>query len=453
MSSEVIEGKSVLSAEEYRKRAFDHIADTLGNIYKANLIVHITHGDDADGAGCSVVLENECDRIFENLMVKHPNIHTIRAHAGDAFVESAIDEAIAYLGDHGGEFESVLILVTDLRFSESGYAKLQEATKNLICDIAWVDHHIATPTTEDVLVVDKTVGTLQEFNDIFPNSDAFGHPLKLLSNIIVRYEDAGKPVKMGFSATAILSALFDNAKHRLREWGLATEGIFDTEIFYQELIASVSIGDTYSHKSFDLELYPTHQPVKGVYPEFVRISSAISDEEYLAFDWPAILFKSYGWDFFTSAFNMTLRNHNPAAEEYYRELVRGPLDARYARYRSFESIARMGIYSICALCDANPDEGIDTICVVPYSDKDFSSYANRFLDEHPNIDAIFQVYAYNDAYCISGRTTGSKNVAKLMGDYFHGGGHMNAAGGTLGPISDPDAERLYRKFLIFPCPS
>ena len=99
------------------KEKFNYIImDVLTTLYRYKTIIHITHGDDADGIGCEIAMRYA----FSRRSMNDPDYRVIYSHAGNKPVMENIKNVVSLIGDRG------LIIISDLSFFKEGYDYLKE---------------------------------------------------------------------------------------------------------------------------------------------------------------------------------------------------------------------------------------------------------------------------------------------------------------------------------------
>ena len=177
-------------------------------------------------------------------------------------------------------------------------------------------------------------------------------------------------------------------------------------------------------------------------PPIAMLTRDNERESVFVFDWPATLSKKLGLQYFKKVMIDFLMNTDYSHLEhssihyvihvYIKERIQIILEEivkiREINYKIFEGLIRSNIGRDYYDVSDNPKK----IAVSTIRDSEFSYNANRYLDEHPDIDAVYAIYVYNGEYSIDTRSTGERmNVMQQMKDHYDGGGHVLAAGGTM----------------------
>ena len=415
------------------KEKFNHIImEVFSELDNYEKIIHVTHGDDADGIGCEIAMRYA----FTRRKMK-PNYEVIYSHAGNKPVMENIKNVVSLIGDHG------LIIISDLSFFKEGYDYLKENLPG-DTDFVWIDHHVGDESEDlkEVFVTSGDYHTMEELEDVFfwdrsqVNLDY--SPICYLSNLL--YFKYAHTMKL--SATATLAVLLYMAEDFMDvDQNITLE-------FYDDLISSISLGDTYSHKYIDIDMLirdhmsAQYDKVGQSIPPIAMLTRDNERESVFVFDWPATLSKKLGLQYFKKVMIDFLMNTDYSHFEhssihyiihvYIKERIQIILEEivkiREINYKIFEGLIRNNIGRDYYDVSDNPKK----IAVSTIRDIEFSYNANRYLDEHPDIDAVYAIYVYNGEYSIDTRSTGERmNVMQQMKDHYDGGGHVLAAGGTM----------------------
>lgn len=415
------------------KEKFNHIImEVFSELDNYEKIIHMTHGDDADGIGCEIAMRYA----FTRRKMK-PNYEVIYSHAGNKPVMENIKNVVSLIGDHG------LIIISDLSFFKEGYDYLKENLPG-DTDFIWIDHHVGdeSENLKEVFVTSGDYHTMEELEDVFfwdrsqVNLDY--SPICYLSNLL--YFKYAHTMKL--SATATLAVLLYMAEDFMDvDQNITLE-------FYDDLISSISLGDTYSHKYIDIDMLirdhmsAQYDKVGQSIPPIAMLTRDNERESVFVFDWPATLSKKLGLQYFKKVMIDFLMNTDYSHFEhssihyiihvYIKERIQIILEEivkiREINYKIFEGLIRNNIGRDYYDVSDNPKK----IAVSTIRDSEFSYNANRYLDEHPDIDAVYAIYVYNGEYSIDTRSTGERmNVMQQMKDHYDGGGHVLAAGGTM----------------------
>ena len=415
------------------KEKFNHIImEVFSELDNYEKIIHVTHGDDADGIGCEIAMRYA----FTRRKMK-PNYEVIYSHAGNKPVMENIKNVVSLIGDHG------LIIISDLSFFKEGYDYLKENLPG-DTDFVWIDHHVGDESEDlkEVFVTSGDYHTMEELEDVFfwdrsqVNLDY--SPICYLSNLL--YFKYAHTMKL--SATATLAVLLYMAEDFMDvDQNITLE-------FYDDLISSISLGDTYSHKYIDIDMLirdhmsAQYDKVGQSIPPIAMLTRDNERESVFVFDWPATLSKKLGLQYFKKVMIDFLMNTDYSHFEhssihyiihvYIKERIQIILEEivkiREINYKIFEGLIRNNIGRDYYDVSDNPKK----IAVSTIRDSEFSYNANRYLDEHPDIDAVYAIYVYNGEYSIDTRSTGERmNVMQQMKDHYDGGGHVLAAGGTM----------------------
>ena len=415
------------------KEKFNHIImEVFSELDNYEKIIHVTHGDDADGIGCEIAMRYA----FTRRKMK-PNYEVIYSHAGNKPVMENIKNVVSLIGDHG------LIIISDLSFFKEGYDYLKENLPGNT-DFVWIDHHVGDESEDlkEVFVTSGDYHTMEELEDVFfwdrsqVNLDY--SPICYLSNLL--YFKYAHTMKL--SATATLAVLLYMAEDFMDvDQNITLE-------FYDDLISSISLGDTYSHKYIDIDMLirdhmsAQYDKVGQSIPPIAMLTRDNERESVFVFDWPATLSKKLGLQYFKKVMIDFLMNTDYSHFEhssihyiihvYIKERIQIILEEivkiREINYKIFEGLIRNNIGRDYYDVSDNPKK----IAVSTIRDSEFSYNANRYLDEHPDIDAVYAIYVYNGEYSIDTRSTGERmNVMQQMKDHYDGGGHVLAAGGTM----------------------
>ena len=181
--------------------------------------------------------------------------------------------------------------------------------------------------------------------------------------------------------------------------------------------------------------------IKSV-PSIAMLARKNERETVFVFDWPATLSKKLGLQYFKKVMIDFLMNTDyshihrskvsdrihSCIEKKIQVILEEIVKIREINYKIFEGLIRNNIGRDYYDVSDNPKK----IAVSTIRDSEFSYNANRYLDEHPDIDAVYAIYVYNGEYSIDTRSTGERmNVMQQMKDHYDGGGHVLAAGGTM----------------------
>ena len=415
------------------KEKFNHIImKVFSELDKYEKIIHVTHGDDADGIGCEIAMTFAFSRRKMN-----PNYEVIYSHAGNKPVMENIKNVASVIGRNG------LIIISDLSFFKEGYDYLKENLSD-DTDFVWIDHHIGDESEDlkEVFITNGDYHSMEELEDVFfwdrTQIDLDYTPICYLSNLL--YFKYAHTMKL--SATATLAVLLYMAEDFMDvDQNITLE-------FYDDLISSISLGDTYSHKYIDIDMLirdhmsAQYDKVGQSIPPIAMLTRDNERESVFVFDWPATLSKKLGLQYFKKVMIDFLMNTDYSHLEhssihyvihvYIKERIQIILEEivkiREINYKIFEGLIRSNIGRDYYDVSDNPKK----IAVSTIRDSEFSYNANRYLDEHPDIDAVYAIYVYNGEYSIDTRSTGERmNVMQQMKDHYDGGGHVLAAGGTM----------------------
>lgn len=415
------------------KEKFNHIImKVFSELDNYEKIIHVTHGDDADGIGCEIAMRYA----FTRRKMK-PNYEVIYSHAGNKPVMENIKNVASVIGRNG------LIIISDLSFFKEGYDYLKENLSD-DTDFVWIDHHIGDESEDlkEVFITNGDYHSMEELEDVFfwdrsqVNLDY--SPICYLSNLL--YFKYAHTMKL--SATATLAVLLYMAEDFMDvDQNITLE-------FYDDLISSISLGDTYSHKYIDIDMLirdhmrAQYDKVGQSIPPIAMLTRDNERESVFVFDWPATLSKKLGLQYFKKVMIDFLMNTDYSHFEhssvhyvihmYIKERIQIILEEivkiREINYKIFEGLIRSNIGRDYYDVSDNPKK----IAVSTIRDSEFSYNANRYLDEHPDIDAVYAIYVYNGEYSIDTRSTGERmNVMQQMKNHYDGGGHVLAAGGTM----------------------
>lgn len=431
------------------KEKFNYmIAKVFAELENYEKIIHVTHGDDADGIGCEIAMTFT----FSRRKMK-PNYEVVYSHAGNKPVMENIKNVVSMIGGNG------LIIISDLSFFKEGYDYLKENLSDNT-DFVWIDHHVGDESEDlkEVFITSGDYHTMEELEDLFfwdrTQIDLDYTPICYLSNLL--YFKYAHTMKL--SATATLAVLLYAAE----DFTDADQNI--TLGFYEDLISSISLGDTYSHKYIDTDMLirdhmsAQYNKAEQSIPPIAMLARDKEREPVFVFDWPATLSKKLGLQYFKKVMIDFLLNtdyshfeHSSTYDSvhvYIKERIQIILEEivkiREINYKIFEGMVRNNIGKDYYDVSDNPKK----IAVSTIRDSEFSYNANRYLDEHPDIDAVYAIYVYNGEYSIDTRSTGERmNVMQQMKDYYNGGGHVLAAGGTMPKeVFDWYMEKVVGKF-------
>lgn len=435
------------------KEKFNYlIMDVLAQLFRYKTIVHITHGDDADGIGCEIAMRYAFSRRSMKPELNDPDYRVIYSHAGNkpvmenikiAVTEILKSRTVNVVEEVLGRKVNNLIIISDLAFFKEGYDYLKE---NLPDDtnFIWIDHHIGDDSEglKEVLITNSDYHSSEELENVFyweKNQIKIDYsPIGCLYNLL----DFGYAHTMKLSATATLAVLLYMAEDFMDTANNITAG------FYEDLISSISLGDTYSHKYIDTDMlirdYMSVQYEKVIksVPSIAMLARKNERETVFVFDWPATLSKKLGLQYFKKVMIDFLMNtdyshiHRSKMSDRIHSFIEKKIQIileeivkiREINYKIFEGLIRNNIGRDYYDVSDNPKK----IAVSTIRDSEFSYNANRYLDEHPDIDAVYAIYVYNGEYSIDTRSTGERmNVMQQMKDHYDGGGHVLAAGGTM----------------------
>ena len=432
------------------KEKFNYmIMDCFAQLFRYKTIIHVTHGDDADGIGCEIAMRYALSRRNMKPELNGPDYQVIYSHAGNkpamenikiAVNQVLITSAIAEVIDRK---VNNLIIISDLAFFREGYDYLKENIPD-DTDFIWIDHHIGDNSEglKEVLITNGDYHSMEELEDVFfwdrTQIDLDYTPICYLSNLL--YFKYAHTMKL--SATATLAVLLYVAEDFMDVSQNITLG------FYEDLISSISLGDTYSHKHIDTDMLirdhmsAQYNKTEQSIPPIAMLARDNEREPVFVFDWPATLSKKLGLQYFKKVMIDFLLNtdyshfeHSSTHDSihvYIKERIQIILEEivkiREINYKIFEGMIRNNIGRDYYDVSDNPKK----IAVSAIRDSEFSYNANRYLEEHPDIDAVYAIYVYNGEYSIDTRSTGERmNVMQQMKDHYDGGGHVLAAGGTM----------------------
>ena len=140
------------------KEKFNHIImKVFSELDKYEKIIHVTHGDDADGIGCEIAMTFAFSRRKMN-----PNYEVIYSHAGNKPVMENIKNVASVIGRNG------LIIISDLSFFKEGYDYLKENLSD-DTDFVWIDHHIGDESEDlkEVFITNGDYHSMEELEDVF----------------------------------------------------------------------------------------------------------------------------------------------------------------------------------------------------------------------------------------------------------------------------------------------
>ena len=358
------------------------------------IIVHITHADDADGLGCELV-----DK-FINLPVDM-KIYNYRSH---------IDDLPRIIENTYNAIRPDAFIITDIGVSIDAVKELLETE----IPFYWYDHHQVPETTWKSIdkmkdEVDKTLLHFNIYNESYQVTD-FKYPF-MNSSIMKRDE-------MKLSASYIYLYFMQNNLIEFDD--MSIKRLYSTINF-------ISMGDTYSMTNLDQDKFAVDMTTENLGNDIIYML----DENEIVTDFPAILFKKFKGEFFLKEFTSYIAT---GAMNPIRMAVHSLLEIRKFEMTIFENTCYKLTY------------GYENYIVAPYAFSEFSYCANKMLqklgDDGPHY-AVAEIWSDiregKPTYKISMRSIESfpgytpTNCYEICKNLFHGGGHPNAAGGTLTP--------------------
>ena len=358
------------------------------------IIAHITHADDADGLGCELI-----DKFID--LPADMKIYNYRSH---------IDDLPLIIETVNKEVHPDAFIITDIGVSVNAVKELLETEM----PVYWYDHHQVSDTTWKAIdrMKDEVHKPLIHFNIYNESYRVNNFKYAFMNSSVMKHYE------MKLSASYIYLYFMQN--HMIH-----TDNDILRRLF--SIVNFISMGDTYSMTNLNVNRFAVDMTTEHLGNDIIYMQ----DENEIVTDFPAIIFKKFKGEFFLKEFSSYIVS---GAINNIRMAIHSLLEIRKFEMSIFENTCYKLTY------------GYENYIVAPYAFSEFSYCANKMLqklEKDGSNYAVAEIWSDiregKPTYKISMRSIESfpgytpTNCYEICKNLFHGGGHPNAAGGTLTP--------------------
>lgn len=369
------------------------------------IVVHITHGADADGLGCELIDQ------YLNLP-KDMELKIYRSFIDDLplIIKNAVEEL------HPDAF-----IITDIGVSVNAVHELFKSG----VPFYWYDHHQASRETwRDIETCSKSYDDIS-YDDIVRNFHIHGDEYRI-SGFKYKFMDSDIMTNHAMKISGAYIYLYFMQNNLIDLDDMSIKRLYSTINF-------ISMGDTYSMTNLDQNKFIEFMKEEDIGEDITWDFSCTN----IIADFPAAIFKKFKGEFFLKIFTNYIHKRDIRV---IHQVINSLMEIRKIEFEMFSALSYELTYAG------------QRYLVVPYAFGEFSYCANRILNT-TRLRSSFGEVKYSRDYVIAevwseirdgkaiykiSMRSGSNesgcpciNCYEICKKVFHGGGHTNAAGGTL----------------------